>query len=92
SVKINRGYLDIDATTFKIPKGFKIEFRPENHKMEIPLGLYTSTIEQSGEVIKYVRKMKLKEGLYPADTYQELVNFYQAAYEADNEKLILVAQ
>lgn len=92
NVKINRGYLDVDITTFKIPTGLKIEFKPENHKIETPLGWYTSSIEENGEVIKYIRKMMIKGGQYPAEKYQDLVNLYQSAYEADNEKIILVAQ
>ena len=92
NVKIDRGYLDIDVTTFKIPKGFKIELKPDNHKIESPLGSYLSTVELNGEVVKYTRKMLLKEGIYPPEKYQDLVNLYQSAYEADNEKLILVSQ
>ena len=92
AVKLNRGYLDVDVITFKIPKGFKIELKPDNHKFESPFGSYTSTTELNGEVIKYTRRMLIKEGTYPAEKYQDLVNLYQSAYEADNEKLILIAQ
>ncbi|MDB5120871.1 MAG: hypothetical protein JWN56_2089 [Sphingobacteriales bacterium] len=92
AVKINRGYVDVDVTTFILPQGFKIDFKPDNHNIESTCGTYRSTVEQKGEIIKYTRKMKLKEGVYPADKYQDLVNLYQSAYEADNEKLILVAQ
>lgn len=89
-VYINRGYTDMDELVYTLPEGFNVEAMPENRTVESPFGTYSSTAELAGNVLKYIRKMKLNAGKYPADQYQALVDFYQAAADADIRKLLLV--
>ena len=90
-VYINRGWIDVDDITYIIPKGYKIEFKPSDLKLESPFGMYTTTIVQTGDKISYLRKMQLNKGLYPADSYEKLFNFFQSAAEADDQKIILLS-
>jgi hypothetical protein len=91
-VYINRGYTDVDEITFALPVGYKVEMKPRNFTVETPFGTYSATLEFKDNALKYIRKMKLLAGKYPADKYQDLVNFYQSAADADNQKIVMVQE
>ena len=57
--------------------------------MSRPFGEYRSayTIEQ-GRVI-YQRTLRINRGTFPAEQYEELVNFYRSVATADQEKVVL---
>ncbi|MXV52087.1 DUF3857 domain-containing protein [Pedobacter sp. HMF7647] len=89
-VYINRGYTDVDELTFKLPGDYKIESLPENKVIKQPFGEFSVTIKKDEKSVTYTRSLILKEGNYPAEAYQQLVDFYQEIKEADNSKLVLI--
>jgi hypothetical protein len=89
-VYINRGYTDVDELTFDLPEAFEVDSYPANVVLEKPFGKFSMTIDVKPGKIIYTRKMQLFDGIYGPDKYQELLDFYLAATEADSRKIALV--
>jgi hypothetical protein len=86
---INEGITEDDEITFTIPEGYKLANEPVIVSNEKPFGVYkTSTIITGNKVI-YHRVFKLIDGTYSKDTYADLVDFFQDAYDNDGQDLIL---
>lgn len=90
AVYINRGYTDEDEVTYTIPTGYHLEKNPLNVTIEKPFGRFTATMALKGDQLVYVRKLKFIDGTYSKDTYQDLVDFYQAIVDADEYNVVLV--
>lgn len=88
-VYINRGYTDEDQVTFELPEGYKIEVKPDSKIISSAFGNYNFSIKQEGRKLVYQRKMILNNGIYPADKYAELSNFFSEVSAYDNSKIIL---
>jgi hypothetical protein len=89
-VYINRGYTDTDEIVFTLPKGYKLDTKPQNIIIEKPFGKFSSTIEINNNIAKYNRYVQLKEGLYPPEQYPELVKFYQSIADSDASRITLL--
>ncbi|WP_069659550.1 DUF3857 domain-containing protein [Arcticibacter eurypsychrophilus] len=87
---ISRGYTDIDEITYTLPDNYKMDGLPENFKMEQPFGQYSIDIQEKGNTLVYTRKLHLKEGVYPPEKYEDLVNFYQRVAEMDESRISMV--
>lgn len=88
-VEIYHAYVDTDSMEIILPENLYAEYAPEPIVIESPFGEYRSTytIEQ-GKVI-YRRTLRINRGTFPAEQYEELVNFYQSVATADQEKVVL---
>jgi len=89
-VYINEGYTDNDEIIYTIPKGYRLEKMPLNVEISKPFGNYSADINLQGDKLTYKRKMQLIDGTYNKDSYEDLVDFYQKAVEADNYNVVLV--
>lgn len=83
NVQIVRGYTDEDEITYTLPAGYKLERLPLNKHIEKPFGRFEARIEFKGDKLVYKRKFELLDGTYNKDTYQDLVDFYDAVADAD---------
>ena len=90
SVYINRGYTDVDEVTYTIPKGYNLEKDPLDVSIVKPFGKFTATMALNGNRLVYKRKLQFIDGTYSSDTYQDLVDFYQAVVDADDYTVSLV--
>ncbi|MDB5157590.1 MAG: hypothetical protein JWR50_2297, partial [Mucilaginibacter sp.] len=89
-VYINEGYTDNDEITYTIPKGYRLEKLPLDVEISKPFGNYSANINLQGDKLVYKRKMQVIDGTYNKDSYEDLVDFYQRAVEADNYNVVLV--
>lgn len=89
-VYINRGYSDFDELIYEIPEGYKIDSYNKNISVEKEFGSYNVEILVNDKQINYRRRVILKEGTYPVEQYQELIDFYKSVREGDNSKLSLL--
>ena len=90
-VYINRGYTDEDEIVYQVPAGFRMDSNPLKVNISKPFGNYTATVTMNNKnELVYKRKLKIIDGTYPPDKYQELVNFYQDVADADIYKVALV--
>lgn len=87
---INEGYVDDDEITYKIPANYRLNKIPLNVHLSKPFGTYDATITTEDGKIIYKRKVKMIDGTYSKDLYQDFVDFNQAIIDADNYSAVLV--
>jgi uncharacterized protein YcnI len=89
-LRIDRGYLDEDEFTLKLPEGYTVESLPQNIKMESKFGSYEATfVKNEGGTLSYRRKQFLKEGTYPKEDYEAYRVFVKDIARNDNAKVVL---
>lgn len=87
---LRSNFQDIDTVAYQLPKGYGVEFVPENVKIESKFGTYAASLKASeGEVI-YTRNMIVNKGRYPASAYNEWVDFVRKVAKADKMQMVLV--
>lgn len=91
-VYLSMPYVDIDSVTIAIPTGYKTESVPKDISLQSTFGSYSVSYKVLADKIIYYRKMQLDSGVYPAATYNELVNFYQSVYQSDRTRIVLVKE
>jgi transglutaminase-like putative cysteine protease len=89
-VVIKTGYVDLDTINYTIPEEIYPEFLPEAVKIKSRFGEYEAsfTVDQ-GKVI-YVRRVRMINGEYPPDSYNELIDFYKSVSKADHQKIVFL--
>jgi Domain of Unknown Function with PDB structure (DUF3857) len=75
NVVVKTGFVDIDTVRYKLPDNVYPEFLPEDQKHQSRFGEYESSFRMDKDGLLYIRKLKMKEGEYPASAYQELTDF-----------------
>lgn len=91
-VYLSMPYVDIDSVTIAIPTGYKTESVPKDISLQSKFGTYSVNCKVLADKIIYYRKMQLDSGVYPAASYNELVNFYQSVYQSDRTRIVLVKE
>jgi Domain of Unknown Function with PDB structure (DUF3857)/Transglutaminase-like superfamily len=89
---LKMGYLDIDTIRYKLPDNVYPEFLPEAQKHSSQFGEYESSFQMDKDGLLYIRKVKIKEGEYPASSYQALTDFYKNLNKSDNIKIVLLSK
>ncbi len=89
---VKMGYIDIDTIQYKLPDNVYPEFLPEPQKHSSQFGEYESSFQMDKDGLLYIRKVKIKEGQYPASAYQELTDFYKNLNKSDNIKIVLLSK
>ena len=88
--EIERGFLDQDETTIKIPSDFKIDFLPPTVELKSKFGNYKSEITKVDDTtLLYKRSLILNRGLYPKEEFDEYRKFIDDIGRNDNAKIIL---
>jgi hypothetical protein len=83
-------YTDLDSVEIEIPNGFELESLPSPAAIESKFGKYSNSLKMTGNKIYYYRKMENYSGRFSAKEYTALVNFYDAIYKADRNRIVLV--
>lgn len=89
-VYINEGYTDEDEITYKIPDNCRLTKIPLNVHLSKPFGTFDATVTSENGKLIYRRKMKIIDGTYSKDLYEDLVEFYQTIVDADSYSATLV--
>lgn len=90
--KVNRTlpYIDIDSIQFSVPEVLYPEFMPQPIKINSRYGDYESEVKFDQGKLLYIRKIKMNSGEFPAESYNELIDFYKSINKADNLKLVFL--
>jgi hypothetical protein len=90
-VILKRSVASVDSITIAVPDGFRPEALPAEVKTESVFGYYSlkTQILDNNRVL-CVRRMVTKEGKYPPEKYNELVDFYKKVALSDNAKISLI--
>ena len=89
-VNIPAAYTDIDSISIELPAGYKVEAIPKPTSLSGRFGEYFSEVKVEGNQMKYYRKIVNNPGRFPAESYQELVDFQAAVYKADRNRVVLI--
>jgi hypothetical protein len=89
---LRMGYTDIDTIRYHIPESIYPEFLPADSKFTSRFGTYESGFKLEQGSLIYFRKMIRKDGEFPAEAYQELIDFYKSINKADNAKLVFLSK
>jgi transglutaminase-like putative cysteine protease len=88
-VYINRGYLDEDEIVYNLPEGYRVATKLLELTIDKPFGKYKASMYITGNKLVYKRSLQINDGTYLKDIYDDLVDFYQTVYEADNYTLTM---
>lgn len=86
---INRGYIDVDSITFNLQEDVKNKFHPIHSVVNSPMGDYELHITMHGNKILFFRKLEIREGTYPAESYSQFYDFMRKVSGADRGKFTL---
>jgi hypothetical protein len=84
------GYIDSDSIRYHIPDEIYPEVLPQPVKLSSRFGEYESSYTLDQGLVVYTRRLKINKGRYPANTYQEFIDFYKSISRADNAKLVFL--
>lgn len=91
SLKIKRGFIDIDEVEIKLPPNYKVESMPKNMLVENKFGSYKAEVEVKDEsTLIYKRKFVVNDGEFPKEDYANFRNFYKEVSKMDNAKVALI--
>ena len=89
-LEIQRGYLDEDVFTYKIPIGFHVESIPDDIQIKNEFGEYSVAYVVNENEIQYKRKLLVSKGNFPKSEYDAYRNFRKKVASNDSAKIILI--
>lgn len=91
-IKLRNSFYQSDNFVFLIPGELKIEAIPDPVTLQSKFGEYTAQVEVIGNKVKYIRSLSINEGLFPADSYDELNDFFRRISLADQAQIVLIKE
>lgn len=85
-------FTDVDSIRYHLPEGIYPEFLPENVKLSTRFGEYEASYHVDQGNLLYIRKLKMKQGAFPPESYQEFIDFYKNMSKADNTKIVFMSK
>jgi hypothetical protein len=89
-IKLRNSFYQTDNFVFLIPGELKIEAIPDPVTLQSTFGEYSAQVEIIGNNVKYSRSLSINEGLFTADSYDELNDFFRRINLADQAKIVLI--
>lgn len=83
------GRIENDSIIYEVPDGYEVEFLPEGILYESEFGQYYSRAFVSEGKVIYVRRLKMNEGIFPAQKYEDFRKFYKNLVRADQLSAVL---
>ena len=90
NIVVKMGYIDLDTIRYHLPEELYPEFLPEPMKVKSRFGEYEATFKVDRGRVVYTRKMIMKKGEFPPESYNEWIEFYKSINKADNIKLVFL--
>jgi transglutaminase-like putative cysteine protease len=89
-IVFNYEYQDLDTVEVELPKGYEAETMPKDVAIKSQFGKYNCSVKLSGNKLYYYRNIERFSGRFPADSYDDLRQFYEAIYKADRNRVVLI--
>ncbi len=80
----------VDTITYRFPENLYPEFVPAPVEINTRFGHYQNQVEFDQGKIIYTRSLTLRSGEFPAESYQDMIEFYKEINKADNMKLVFL--
>ena len=87
-IVVHQAYTDTDSITMLLPDYLHPEYTPMPTVIQSVFGEYRSSYALRQGKIVYTRTFRIHQGTFPAEAYNELIDFYQAVEKADQEKMV----
>ena len=89
-LKISRGYKDVDAYEFKLPKGYVLGVLPKEKNLTTKFGYYKVTFTKIDDTsFKYHKTILIKEGIYPKEDYKLYRSFRRSIAKYENLRIAI---
>jgi transglutaminase-like putative cysteine protease len=85
-------YTDVDTIRYHIPEGIYPEFLPQPVSLKTRFGEYDNSFKIDGGNLLYIRRVKMKKGEFPPESYNELIEFFKNINKADNTKIVFISK
>jgi len=90
---ISRGYVDTDEYVINLPSGYTLNKIPLKKELETTFGTYSWNVEKIDEsTLKFTRELKINDGTYPKEKYEEYREFMSKIRNTDKSKIVLKLQ
>ncbi|TSE09955.1 DUF3857 domain-containing protein [Aquimarina algiphila] len=90
---ISRGYVNTDEYIINLPEGFIMGNLPEKKSIETVFGKYSYELEKLSETqIKFKRFLKIIDGTFPKEKYEEYRKFRSQIKKIDKSRIALKQQ
>lgn len=89
-VFMRAAFTDIDTVEYSLSENLYPEFVPEPIKHKSRFGEYEASVKMSAGKVIYVRKLIIRRGEYPAESYAEMAEFFKNVNRSDNMKLVFL--
>jgi transglutaminase-like putative cysteine protease len=83
-------YTDYDTIHYSLPEGIYPEFVPPPVSFSSQFGEYEAAFKFSEKGLIYTRRVKMKKGIFPPASYNELIEFYKNMNRADHTKVVFL--
>jgi transglutaminase-like putative cysteine protease len=83
-------YIDYDTIRYSLPEGIYPEFVPPPVSFSSQFGEYEAAFKFSENGLIYTRRVKMKNGVFPPASYNELIEFYKKMNRADHTKVVFI--
>jgi hypothetical protein len=90
TIVLRMPYIDHDRISYHLPEEIYPEFLPEPVILKSRFGEYESGFKIDQGNLIYTRKIKMNKGEFPADSYNELIEFYKNINKADHIKMVFM--
>ncbi len=90
TIVLRMPYIDYDRISYHLPEEIYPEFLPEPIILKSRFGEYESGFKIDQGSLIYTRKIRMNKGEFPADSYNELVEFYKNINKADHIKMVFM--
>lgn len=89
-IVVRFAYTDTDSIHYTLPDGVYLEFLPEPVIFKSKFGEYEARYIVDEKGLMYIRRIRVNKGTFPAESYNEMVDFYRGVNKADNSKLVFI--
>ena len=87
---IRHGFVDVDTVEVALPENFSIDGLPEDLDLETKFGKYEVSFNETDDnKLIYSRKLRIEEGEYPPNEYEEYRDFLRSIARLDKTKILL---
>lgn len=80
---------EIDSVTFSLPEIYVVDSLPESMSFDSDFGAYRTSYTVKDNKLEFRRHFSIKLPEVPADSYQDLIAFYQMVIRSDKAQVVL---
>ncbi|WP_378185532.1 DUF3857 domain-containing protein [Aquimarina sp. W85] len=90
---VKHGYVNTDEYEINLPYGYLLGSLPSNTFIESEFGAYSYELEKlSSTKIKFKRTLKIVDGIFPKESYENYRQFWAEIKKIDKTKIVLTIE